>query len=571
MKAITRYFIIILFSSLIMSCEDFLEEENKSNITAENYFGNAAGYEALVSSSYSSLRDVWGDDPWLFCLGVDIYTRGESELVSGSYGGNDINSRQLNEYGDLDPSNTFVADFYTRVYKAIQTCNTAIARANQAAGLTEARKTQLLGEVRFLRAYYYFLLAEQFGGVPLVVDEINSAVTHFERTSEEDIYKFIIAELEASQNVLPATAEQFGRVTQGAVKNLLALVHLTRGYKTYAAANDFSLAASLADEVIGSGQYSLLNTFKEVFTPGNENNKEIIFSIQYDPASLGVTSQGGPDGNGQSAHFGWETWTKISGGFERENPTYNWKKSQFTPTQFLYSLFNTNVDSRYDVTFLSSFNATIDAPAQGVKKGDLRVYFPKWDQPFTTQDSLNFMAQNPKAIIVTYGRWKQDIEGVGGSGIFPMVWKFYDPKAAFHGNTNNYTGTRDIFLYRLAETYLIAAEAYFKMGDNAKAAERMNSVRKRAAIPGKETDMQIEASSVNLDLILDERARELVGEYKRWMDLKRTGKLIERTLKYNNLAQKTNKMDEHILLRPIPQSVRDRDAGEFPQNPGYGQ
>ncbi len=563
MKTTIKY--IFIFSVLLLtSCEDFLKEENKSNVTAENYFQNSAGYESLVSAAYSTLRDVWGDDPWLFCLGVDIYTRGESELVSGSYENRDVYSRQLNEYGDLDPQNAFVADFYTDCYRAIQTCNTAISRADKVVDLTDSRKNQLLAEVRFLRAYYYYLLVEQFGGVPIVTTEINSAVTHFDRASEEEVYSFIINELESSESVLPATNVQFGRVTKGAAKNLLALIHLTRGYKSYANANDFSLAASLADEVINSGQYQLLPTFKEVFTPGNEISNEIIFSIQYD-YSLVFTA----GGNGQSAHFGWETWTKISGGFERENPTYNWKKSQFTPTQYLYSLFNTNIDSRYDVTFLSKFYATTDAPAVGVKKGDLRVYFPKTDQSFTTQDSLDFMAQNPKAIIVKYPRWKQDIEGIGGSGIFPMVWKFYDPKAPFHGNTVNYNGTRDIFLFRLAETYLIAAEAYNKLNKNDKAAERLNSVRRRAATPGNEVAMEVNSSDVTIDLILDERARELVGEYKRWMDLKRTGKLIERTLLYNNLTKKANKIDSHCLLRPIPQSVRDQDSGEFPQNPGY--
>lgn len=102
-----------------------------------------------------------------------------------------------------------------------------------------------MAEVKFLRAYYYYLLAEQFGDVPLVTDEITSAVTHFDRTPEKDVYKFIVSDLEACVDKLPATAEQFGRVTKGAANNLLALVHLTRGYKSYAESNDFALAASL--------------------------------------------------------------------------------------------------------------------------------------------------------------------------------------------------------------------------------------------------------------------------------------------------------------------------------------
>jgi len=121
----------------------------------------------------------------------------------------------------------------------------------------------------------------------------------------------------------------------------------------------------------------------------------------------------------------------------------------------------------------------------------------------------------------------------------------------------------------LAETYMIAAEAWFKKGDNTKAVERINTIRTRAALPGKTAQMQISASQVTIDYILDEKAREMAGEYTRWYDLKRTGKLIERTLKYNVLAKRVNKLDAHHLVRPIPQSVIDRDSGEFPQNPGY--
>lgn len=564
MKSIIKYFIFSLLILFVSSCNEFLEEDNKSSITAENYFITEDGYEALVSAAYASLRSVWGDDPWLFCLGVDTYTRGHSEERGGSYENRDIYSSELNEYSNLDPENGFVEDFYSDCYAAIQTCNTAIARADDAEGITDERKGVLLGELRFLRAYYYYLLAEQFGDVPIVTDEITSAVTHFDRETEESVYEFIIEELDAATNALPATPAEFGRVTSGAAKNLLALVYLTRGYKSYAGSDDFTKAASLADEVINGGNYSLLSTFEEVFTPGNENNDEVIFSIQYDASSLGSSESG----NGQSCHFGWELWMYESG-FENGNTTYNWHKSQFMPTQFLYSLYNTSVDSRYDVTFLSEFNATIDVEEEGISAGDLRVYFPKWDEEFTTQDSLDFMAAHPVADIYTYKTWTQDFDDVGGSNKFPMVWKFFDPDADFHGNGTNYKGTRDIFLFRLAETYLIAAEAYYKTGDESKAAQRINSVRERAAIDGKESEMNIQSSDVDLDLILDERARELCGEYKRWMDLKRTGKLIERTLEYNNLAKADNALKDYHLLRPIPQSVIDHDLGDFPQNDGY--
>lgn len=564
MKTIIRSIALLFIVSMTTSCDSFLEEKNQSSITAENYFVTADGYRSLVSAAYSTLRTVWGDEPWLYCLGTDIFTRGESELIGGSYGGRDTQSRQLNEYAELDSENAYVKDHYADLYYAIQTCNTALARAGAVNGISADELTQANAELRFLRAYYYFLLVEQFGAVPLVEEEITSAVTHFDRLPEADIYKYIIGELSSIVGNLPLEASEFGRATQGACKNLLSLVYLTRGYRNYADSDDFAQAASLADQVINSGQYRLLATFQEVFKEGNEINDEIIFSVQYDAKSLGGDIN---NGSGQNAMFGWELWNKIPSGFEVYNTTYNWHKPQFTPTQYLYSLYNTDSDSRYDATFLSEYYATKDDGE--VKKGDLRVYFPHYDKEFTVADSLAIMAEHPNAIIITKERWKQDIENVGGSGIFPMIWKFFDSTAPWPSNNQSYSGTRDIFLFRLAETYLIAAEAYLQMGDKSKAAERLNAVRQRAAVSGHESEMTIDATAIDLNTILEERARELAGEYKRWPDLKRTNTLVERTLKYNNLAHKANGMDNHILLRPIPQTVIDQDSGEVGQNAGY--
>jgi starch-binding outer membrane protein, SusD/RagB family len=117
--------------------------------------------------------------------------------------------------------------------------------------------------------------------------------------------------------------------------------------------------------------------------------------------------------------------------------------------------------------------------------------------------------------------------------------------------------------------YLIAAEAEFNLGNAGNAATHLNKIRTRAAIPGREAAMQIQAADVTLDFILDERARELAGEQLRWFDLKRTNKLVDRVTRLNPDAAQYIK--SFHTVRPIPQSQIDAvtNKGEFLQNEGY--
>ncbi|MCB0855326.1 MAG: RagB/SusD family nutrient uptake outer membrane protein, partial [Bacteroidetes bacterium] len=148
--------------------------------------------------------------------------------------------------------------------------------------------------------------------------------------------------------------------------------------------------------------------------------------------------------------------------------------------------------------------------------------------------------------------------------VFPSLNKFIDP---IRDNRQREEGSRDFIMARLADAYLIAAEAALKAGNQSKAAEYVNVVRARAARPGREADMVVAEADVNLDYILDERARELSGEMHRWYDLTRTGKLIERVTKYN--AQAAPNIKPHHVLRPIPQTHIDAVNGEYNQNDGY--
>jgi hypothetical protein len=155
---------------------------------------------------------------------------------------------------------------------------------------------------------------------------------------------------------------------------------------------------------------------------------------------------------------------------------------------------------------------------------------------------------------------------VGNLQIYPKLKKYDDP---YRASINESAGTRDVIEFRLAEMYLIAAEALMKQGKQDEGVKYINNVRRRAAWPGKEADMMITASELTIDFILDERALELGGERLRWPDLKRTGKLIERVKLYNPLGR-PNIQPRH-LLRPIPSNMIDRltNKSDFPQNPGY--
>ncbi|MCD8309887.1 MAG: hypothetical protein LUB83_01520, partial [Prevotellaceae bacterium] len=126
MKKIVLYIICACTAFGMYACDNYLKEENLSDINSDAYFATVDGYETLVNAAYASLRSIWKNEPWLFCLGVDIYTRGESELISGSYGDREVYSSELNEYVGLDAQNGYVEDFYTNVYYGIQECNTVI-------------------------------------------------------------------------------------------------------------------------------------------------------------------------------------------------------------------------------------------------------------------------------------------------------------------------------------------------------------------------------------------------------------------------------------------------------------
>lgn len=536
----------------LTSCLSQLEEDVRTQVT-DSYLSTAAGFNEAVNAAYASLKTNFcaiednGILPVLNVFGTDVFTNG----FDGGF-------KMMNFYNsDLNPRTPVVTGVWNNLYTSINTCNAVITRATQVTGITDAVKNTRVAEVRFIRAEYYFMLVQLWGSVHLTLEETTGVQTKATRAPIKDIYEAIIKDLDFAVQNLPATAAQYGRVTKPAAENLLASVYLARATSEAKQAGDYAKAAELAKGVISKYNFKLVDDFGKIFEQGaNEKNSEVIWSIQNNKDVIS-------NGPGNTMHLYFVMKYDDLVGMQRDiangRPYARYKPTEFT----LNTLFNRQLDSRYDKSFKRVFYCnkpgtyTINGKSVNMAAGDTALFITdrEWSPAEISQ--------------AKYTVWTPSRQN---ERVFPTLTKFLDPQRA---GVNDQPGSRDLLFFRLAETYLIAAEALMMSGNSTEAATLVNTVRRRAAKTGAtatETEanrkaMEVTAAQLNIDFILDERARELLGEGTRWIDLARTGKLVERVKKYNPVAA-ANIKDFHVL-RPIPQQQIDRTEGEFKQNSGY--
>lgn len=557
-----KKYIIFLLIPVLFSCTK-LDEDVRSQISDE-YLNTPAGFQEGINSAYNSLRGWYGQQNggFLTVFGTDEYTYG------GALQGFDAYTI------DINPTASTIVGPWNSMYAAINTCNAVIDRAD-IVPMDESLKKIRLGEARFLRAHYYFLLVQMYGPVHLTLHQTEGAARVAKRSPVADVYNAIIEDLTYAVANLQPTSPDWGRATLPAAKHALAKVYLTRGYTAAKQPGDFANAARLAKEVIETpGGPKLLDDFGALFEKQgpSEKNSEILFSVQYsiDP----VTNSGG-----NKTHLYFNCAYNSQSGMVLDIPNGR-VFAHYRPTPYMLGLYNKTIDSRFDKTFRTvwyvnkpgNFAVNKDIVPNKMVNMKLRdTAFIIVDEEWTPEqrNSKNYTVIPPSKMI----------RGVNGGGSFETVYpvnaKFYD---SLRLDANSQDGSRDFYVFRLAETYLIAAEALLMDGKPADAVPFLNTLRRRAAKTGatstiteaNKAAMEITAGQVTLDFILDERARELSGEYMRWFDLVRTGKLIERVKLYNATAV-PNIKDYHVL-RPIPQEQIDRtDGGKavFPQNDGY--
>jgi len=554
------------------SCSDVLVEEPKSLLTAK-FLETPSGVNAALNSAYSDLRYFYGGEGGLSvtCAGTDEWQKGPD--------GNLI----INTYGTSLASEGLMGNTWSWGYTAINTTNAVIKYA-EASGMAEADAKRVLAEARFLRAQWYFTLVQLYGALPLSLDFISEPSTEAYRDPVSDVYEAIVSDLETAKADLPATTDQPGRATGAAAYHLLSKVYLTRATSEAENASDYQSAYDNAKYLItnaSSFDVALLKDFSDIHTPRNEHNSEILFTVERSTDEL-YSDYLTTYKNNQSSFFFRPNYSAIVNGLIR-TIEYGRPWHRVRPTNYLLEKVfeDRKEDTRYEKTFQTVWlvNDEGNCADKSFKNGDTAMWLPGYET-YKAAKALK---------IFTPSKYYNNPSLIDGSlqtlSVFPSMRKYDDIDRPTIADAS----VRPFIVYRFAETYLIAAEAAMYLNKASESRELINEVRARGAYKADRSDAdnalavqrvtgrtpQMTNIDEGISFILDERSRELCGEYMRWYDLARTRTAdgqCQLLYRIRNLVPEIpakNTIQDYHVLRPIPQSQLDLTSNEFLNNPGY--
>jgi len=609
MKRIYKLYILtaILIFSLATSCNHPLDEQPRS-VLVPDYFKTGAGLQAGVTAAYATFRRYYGNEGGmnLTVYGTDEYTAG-SGVANPPF--NTYSSKLNSIQGDMGAA-------WDNAYKAINTCNGVIDLGPEANDLDDTQKNALIAEAKFIRAQWYFILVQYFGGVSIDLGsgdlKFNTSTSNnASRATLAETYKVIVDDLvsitdggdDDLPDAKPSDAEA-GHAWKASALHLLSKVYLTRGWSDAAETNDFQMAYNTAMELINNHStygVELLPDYADVHAEGNEWSSETLWMVNWiDNTTFNDNNAWSDPGYQNKSLFFFRCFYESNTAGLKRDITNGRPWMRYCPTAYL-----TNVafaDKVNDTRFNKSYQTVwyVNDPGKnnpkGLELGDTAMWMVPDHLASTVEptiDSRRYIVFTPTTSTdpVTYfgedGATYTDYDGYNKQNkYFPSIRKFNSTQPRPNNDANR-TSVRPFIVYRFAETYLIAAEAALMMNKpNSEVADLINVVRKRAAAGGGDeaavtATTETDLAANGIDYILDERTRELAGEQVRWFDLARTKKLIERVKKYNNYPPRPDaeyaaeNIDQHHRLRPIPQTQIDASVdpstsdGKYPQNPGY--
>lgn len=585
---------LLLFLGISFSaCSDFLEEDPKGKISV-NYLSTENGMNDLVTSIYANSRSVVQYLCDLGEMGTDLWT------YAGS-GEKDLTWYNTNEL----PNKGYLKDFWHYLYEGINNINWGLNSINSMSFSDENKQQKILGELHFFRAWYYYYIVETWGeGAHYTVEAlpIGTYTTIGVQKKISDFYKLILSDIAVAIEKLPEPSEviEYGRVHKAAAKALKSRVLLAlAGYDDYAGQSVLSELADdkypnlesiykdvlvLSKELIENYNFHLLDNLDDIFDVYNEHNDEVIFSIQFTTntafnTGLSSDNQTYPHKYWVSPHTKSAVDLSLVPGSRGHTNMYGREWMRNMPTRWYLSRFG-KYDKRFASTFVwawcklkSDEDVSVNYlnPAKVTVKCDTVLV----RLPYKYEGDRTRVPYVINDIDDMYDE-KTGFPNPNGRQCYNTLKKFLDPTRLAPKDERSY---KDVIIFRLGEIYLNAAEAAWRLGDNETSVGYIKELRKRAVVMGHEHELEIESSDLNLDLLLDERALEMGGEFIRWFDLKRTRKLIERTLKYNPDARSSadgniygnGQISDIHYVRPIPQYEMDNimNRSEFIQNPGY--
>lgn len=597
------------------SCDDFLEAENKSSggVTADDYYSTDEGLHSFLATAYSGLKwmvtntdiNEWGTD-----LYVEVRSKDPGEFHKYTF----------------SAENSTIETLYTQTYAMINNANGVLFYGGEDGKYAD--------EAKFLRCYGYYLLTQHFGGVPYVTNYINNDERNYPRMELGELYSRIIKELEqlAVSEKLPekSEGESLGRASRRAAAALLSKVYLAAGWDIHTTLGDaakgsytvtstdyFKKAAEWADKAIGGQKLTM--SFHDKWWPFNENNAEEIFSVQYQRDGYpGNILEGGHNLQGSFGHlYGGPTDSGLKASAAALCPStkaiYLWDEGdeRWTGT-FMQVMYNSKKDADgmpawgtegyfayYNNADNSHLNIAFAYFPYYTAKADVKEWVENHRDRFshTASDKMAnnraglFIIGDPMEIMYVDANgqiaeeFTLEYHTAGTRAQAGVSVRKYDDPATEQDQNSRSSCYRDIQLFHLSDMYLTAAEAYLMAGDEATALGYVNDVRRRAKAAELVSFNAYEPNYVTtveygdftpLDVVLDERARELFGENEgRWVDLRRTKQLVRYNLAYNNyiqsVADMSNNQGEVKWLRPIPQGDISTNEGIAPedQNPGY--
>lgn len=254
-----------------LSCEQDLIQVPETDKVTDNFYTNEAELEEAVNAVYATLQFSGAYDIALPAIG-ELPGEDSYDETPANDGGN---------YGQLDqfnvlPRNSLIGNIWTDSYKGIQRANIVLERIEPIEYLDEAVKEARVGEMKFIRALYYFNLVRIYGDVPLVLEEVQNPQEYFgqARTPKAEVYDAIKQDLADAVPILPVRNESNkGRVTKSAAQTLKGKVELTLG--------NYTEAETSLLKIVNSGSHGLLSDVNEIFSTDNEWNKEIIFAVNF--------------------------------------------------------------------------------------------------------------------------------------------------------------------------------------------------------------------------------------------------------------------------------------------------